>query len=291
MFGYVIPDKPNMLVKDLSEYRAYYCGLCKAIGKSYSEKARFLTGYDCTFLAAFLHNLYANMPKFNDEVCILNPVKKKTVCVSDEIFEAVAAVSVLLGYYKAVDDVRDEGGVKKRIFAACLRRDYKKAKRRYPSADKVIKDGYERLSAIEKAADKSVDETADAFAVLLRDLIAVLSGEKCNSAVERFSYALGKWVYLMDAVDDVSEDKQKKRFNPFLVSFGGDFSSKKEFLDKFNEDLSLLLYNCYNQMVAAYNNIEVKVAEGVLSNVVYLGLKAQTEKMLKGEIKCNKIRL
>lgn len=53
MFGYVIPDKPNMLVKDLSEYRAYYCGLCKAIGKSYSEKARFLTGYDCTFLAAF----------------------------------------------------------------------------------------------------------------------------------------------------------------------------------------------------------------------------------------------
>ena len=172
-----------------------------------------------------------------------------------------------------------------------MRRDYKKAKRRYPSADKVIKDGYERLSAIEKAADKSVDETADAFAVLLRDLIAVLSGEKCNSAVERFSYALGKWVYLMDAVDDVSEDKQKKRFNPFLVSFGSDFSSKKEFLDKFNEDLSLLLYNCYNQMVAAYNNIEVKVAEGVLSNVVYLGLKAQTEKMLKGEIKCNKIRL
>lgn len=77
MFGYVIPDKPNMLVKDLSEYRAYYCGLCKAIGKSYSEKARFLTGYDCTFLAAFLHNLYIETPKFNDEVCILNPVKKK----------------------------------------------------------------------------------------------------------------------------------------------------------------------------------------------------------------------
>ena len=84
MFGYVIPDKPNMLVKDLSEYRAYYCGLCKAIGKSYSEKARLLTNYDCTFLAAFLHNLYVEMPKFNDEVCILNPVKKKTVCVSEK---------------------------------------------------------------------------------------------------------------------------------------------------------------------------------------------------------------
>lgn len=110
-----------------------------------------------------------------------------------------------------------------------MRRDYKKAKRRYPSADKVIKDGYERLSAIEKAADKSVDETADAFAVLLRDLIAVLSGEKCNSAVERFSFALGKWVYLMDAVDDVSEDKQKNVSIRFWFRLGATFLPKRNF--------------------------------------------------------------
>lgn len=291
MFGYVIPDKPNMLVKDLAEYRAYYCGLCKAIGKNYSEKARFFTNYDCTFLAAFLHNMHLMTPNMKDETCILNPIKKKTICLSDDVFDAVAGVSVLLGYYKIMDDVADEGGAKSRLLAVAVRRDYKKAKRLFPKEDKIIADGYQKLFEIEKDGTKSIDETADAFASMLCDLVSDMSGKNCNSAVGRLAYFLGKWIYLMDAVDDVFEDKQKKRFNPLIATLGDDFSSKKDFLNKFNEDLSLLLYNCYNQMVAAYNNVEVKVAEGVLSNVVYLGIKAQTEKMLEGEIKCNKIRL
>ena len=55
MFGYVVPDKPNMFIKDFTMYRAFYCGLCKTIGKKCSQSMRFFTNYDMTFFAALLH--------------------------------------------------------------------------------------------------------------------------------------------------------------------------------------------------------------------------------------------
>ena len=58
MFGYVLPDKPNMFMKDYAEYRAFYCGLCKSIGKKCSEVMRFTTNYDITFLNVLYHAIF-----------------------------------------------------------------------------------------------------------------------------------------------------------------------------------------------------------------------------------------
>ena len=56
MFGYVIIDKPNILIKDYQTYRSYYCGLCKSIGKTNGNLMRFTLNYDIVMLALLAFN-------------------------------------------------------------------------------------------------------------------------------------------------------------------------------------------------------------------------------------------
>ena len=39
MFGYVTICEPELKVKDLRKYKAYYCGLCQELKEAYGEKA------------------------------------------------------------------------------------------------------------------------------------------------------------------------------------------------------------------------------------------------------------
>ena len=52
MFGYLVPDKPYLYLKDDTLYKALYCGVCKSIGKVSGQRARFTLTYDIAFLSA-----------------------------------------------------------------------------------------------------------------------------------------------------------------------------------------------------------------------------------------------
>jgi len=77
MFGYVIPDKLNMFMKDYYSYRAFYCGLCKSIGKRCSQLMRIGTTYDMTFLNVLAHAVADEEMEMKLGTCVLNRVQKK----------------------------------------------------------------------------------------------------------------------------------------------------------------------------------------------------------------------
>ena len=106
MFGYVIPDKNNMYIKDFNVFQAYYCGLCKALAKTGGPATRLCTNYDTTFYNALLHSIAGKEVRFERKLCLFNG-KKKAVVKCDELTAKVADISVLLVYYNADDDVKD----------------------------------------------------------------------------------------------------------------------------------------------------------------------------------------
>lgn len=289
MFGYVIPDKPNMLMKDFTEFRAYYCGLCKAIGRDNPAFLRLLTNYDCTFLAVLLHNLAGSSPEIRMQGCVLNPVKKKPVAAKSDLMKKAAALTVLLAYYKAGDDVADGGGLK----ASCVRNSValsaKKAARLMPEADAVIANRYKELAELEKSGCKSVDMAAEPFARMTEELVCLFAKE-ITPQLKEFAYGLGKWIYLADALDDVNKDLKTKNYNPFIAAYG-DVKDKSSFLADNKEELSLIMYSVYNSLVRGYDALDVKISEGVMSNIVYLGIREQTRRILEGEQKCNTTRI
>lgn len=287
MYGYVLPDKPNLTIKDYGLYRAHYCGLCKSLGRETGELSRFLTNYDCTFLSIVLHNLAEYKPEINPEGCILNELKKKPVVGDNDILRAVAGVSVLLAYYKAADDVADEG--RGHILKAALSGKRKQMIKKYPEMDKLISAQYAALGKLEKEKESSIDKTADCFAKITEGIVVGLSGRD-DREVKGFAYHLGRWIYLMDAVDDVEEDFKKGGYNPVLLNYPR-FTDRAAYMREYGEDLRYLLFSTYNMLVSCYDRMEVKIGEGVLSNIVYKGLPVQMERILKGETKCRKTRI
>ena len=310
MFGYVIPDKDNMLIKDFNVFQSFYCGLCKALHKTGSEVTRLCTNYDVTFYSVLVHELTKTPVQFARKTCMYNG-KKKVVVLPDELSLKMADLAVLLVYYNILDDVAD--GKKLRApLAWRLWARKRKAAKRMPKIDALMRDQFGLLAKLEKENCDSIDRVADTFASLMRDItielikedesqklaksdengegeIIVLSADEKRD-VDDFTYNLGRLVYLMDAVDDVEKDSKKKTYNPLVINYG-ECAKKADYLVKNADELSFLLKSTYNKMVGAYNRMDVKMYEGVLSNTIYLGIDMQIERLLKGEEKCQITRL
>lgn len=286
MFGYVIPDKNNMYIKDFNVFQAYYCGLCKALGKTGSQASRLCTNYDVTFYNVLLHSIAKQEVKFERKLCAYNG-KKKVIVAADDLSLKMADLAVLLVYYNAQDDVTD--GKKSRLFVKwALYSRKRRAAKRMPEIDALMTDSFSRLNELEKSKCDSIDRVADCFASLMRDITRKLVATDEN--IDTFTYNLGRLVYLMDAVDDVQKDTQKQSYNPLLLNYGA-CADKTKYLQDNGEELSFLLRSTYNKMVGSYNNMDIVMYEGVLSNTVYLGIKLQMERLLKGEEKCQMTRL
>ncbi len=290
MFGYVLPDKPNMFMKDYAQYRAFYCGLCKSIGKKCGQVMRFSTNYDVTFLNVLYHSLFDVDVVIKEETCILGPFKKKPIVKDDEYTQVIVDVNNILGHYKCVDDILDNKSAGKWMFdKIILKRHYKKAKVNLEKIDSIVSKGYEKLRELEKENCASIDRVADPFAKIMQGIAKELFKEKYTQEIGDMMYALGKWVYLVDAIDDIKDDYKDKKFNLFLVDY--DFIDKKTFLIDKNEQLRYVLWNCYNTISDNFNKIQLSKYEGVLTNILWYGLKAKTEEMLTRSEKCKKTRI
>lgn len=286
MFGYVIPDKNNMYIKDFNVFQAYYCGLCKALSRSGSQLSRLCTNYDTTFYNALLHSLTDTEVKIERKLCLING-KKKPVIVTDDLTRKVADISVLLVYYNALDDVHD-GKRSRAAVVGVLAARKRAAARRLPEADALMKESFRKLDILEKRNSAQLDLVADCFASLMRDVTRTLI--PTDEHIDAFMYNLGRLVYFFDAADDVEKDAKKGRYNPLIAAYGK-CDTKAEFLEKNAQELDFLLRSTYNKLVGAYNHMHIVVSEGMLSNTVYLGLNMQMERLLKGDDKCQVTRL
>lgn len=291
MFGYVIPDKMNMFMKDYYNYKAYYCGLCKRIGIDCGQLMRISTNYDMVFFDMFCHAVMEVSPKYHDEPCILSP-KKKTVVKGDELTDKVVDINTLLMYYKLLDDKLDS---KKADIAKSLARSlvvsgkYKKAKKNFPELDNLFASEYERLRDMEKQGTFSIDMLADPFANILSQSVKSVLGDKCSSDIENMFYYLGKWVYIIDAVDDVEKDFKNKEFNPFFVGYN--YQNQDKFFEDKGKELEFLLMSSYNAIKNAYKNIELKFNEGAITNILWYGILMRTQDVLGRKGNCKKIRI
>lgn len=285
MFGYVVPDKPNMFIKDFTLYRAFYCGLCKCIGKRCGQAMRLTTNYDVTFLSVFVHALTGTAIEIGNEVCILNPVRKKSVVKRNPLMEKIVDVNTILAHCKAVDDVNDDKSAGKKLAdALVIKRHYKKACRRYPEAAEIIKKGFDELNRLEGERCENEDLIAHQFATILKELTRLLAGEDYSDAAGDLMYNLGRWVYFADAFDDADEDAKKGEFNVFLAGY--EYKDRETFVKDKGKDAAFVLNSSYREIMNAFDGVRLKAYEGVITNIVWYGLREQTDKLLRRTDKC-----
>ena len=285
MFGYIATDFPNVFVKDTVLYRASYCGLCKGIGKCCGNGGRFTLSYDFTFLSVFLHNVAGLDFEIKKQNCILHLLKKRPVAIPDNLTERLGALNVILSFYKLTDDVIDESkGAGKRFFFKAA---YRKAKGKEPLLSRIVNDAYAKLRELERSGSDSVDMVSDVFATMTKDLIKELLGEKFTENVGAVAYNLGKWIYLIDALDDYDKDKKSGSYNVFIKSFGN-FADKKAFITEKRVDLESIFGEIFYEIFMNGKEIPYKFNHDLIDNILYKGLRVQTKCVMEGN-KCASI--
>lgn len=291
MFGYVTPDKPYLLIKDYALYRSVYCGLCKSTKTAYGNIPRLTTNYDSVFLSILLHN-YLNVDyKLERKRCILHPLKKRHMADNDDITKKVVTLSILLTYHKFTDDIIDGGGaVKRAARSVIVKRAYKKAKALMPEADRIISDKYGKLRQLEKAKERSIDRVSDCFASMMEELCKSMLLEKSDEHMERLFYNVGKWIYLIDALDDLEKDKKTGNYNPLIAAYG-EFDSVEKFKADI-KDRAMFTFNCiFNALKKSLESLTFNFNTDILKNIMLRGITTRTNMILESNCKCKKIRI
>lgn len=279
MFGYIKIHKEELLVREYEAYKSVYCGLCKRMGKEYSFLSKFILSYDSTFYAMFLMSQNYKCTGFERKRCTCNPLKKCTFCKGgEEALSKAAALSVILAYYKLVDDIQDSGFFKRtavKIIKPIFSHWRKKAAKRYPQIDIFAKEMLYSQFEAEKDADCCLDMAAEPTARMLSNLFTIETEDKSLKKVyEQLGYQLGRWIYLIDAADDLQDDIKKQNFNPFLLL---------DEQERNKENYRIILSRCLAQAYDAYNLIDIIDFKGILDNIILKGLPLTQERVLKGE--------
>lgn len=287
MFGYVKVMSPELKVREYELYRGTYCGLCRAMGKCTGQCSRMTLSYDFTFLVAVRLILTDTKISFSQRRCLVHPLKKRNSMNSNEQLDFCAYASAILGYHKIKDDLADEKGFKK--FKARLAYPYVKKWRKkalkagLEPLDKRIGELLSELSVIETQRRPSVDEPAGIFGEILGEMTAFgLEGAEQRLA-RNLGVCVGKWIYIADALDDMKEDKEKGRYNPFLLLYGGRLPEERE-LEYISDAMKAELLGA--EAAADLIDTENIPVKNIVENILYLGMPDTVEKILKGEEKC-----
>ena len=278
MFGYIKTHRPELKVREDEAYKGIYCSLCRVLGKRYGIVSRMFLSYDSSFLAIALMSLSEEKICFEQKRCPFNPAKKCNFCSANrKELEFAADISVLLLYHKIKDNIKDSTLFKAllyRILLLLVISSYKKAKKLCPDAADIIENYIKNQNFIEEKQTTNIDEAAEPTAIMLKKLYSM--GETNNDTKlvrEQIGYNIGRWIYLIDAFDDIEKDRKTGNYNPFVLN--------NCTFEKIKGDLLMSA----GEVAKAYELLDIKCFKGIIENVVYDGLYYETIKVYERRIK------
>ena len=280
MFGYIRPAKERLNTHDEELFQAVYCGLCHELGRKYGFSARFVLNFDFTFLAILLSE--AGAPVCTSCRCIAHPCKARCVMAHTASLEVAADHSIVLAWWQLRDHIKDHGLLKSlpyRLAALFLRSSYRKASRCVPEFDASVQRHLSDLAAREREHCASLDQAAEPFAALMADIAAVAPDELHRRVMAEIFYHLGRWIYLVDAADDLKKDFEAGCYNPLRYRYvltDGTLDKKTQ------QEVALSLDLSVHRMASAYALLERGVWSNILDSIFYESLYGIGNAVLKG---------
>lgn len=276
MFGYVTFFKDELKIKDFNKFRAYYCGLCKELGKQFNQLVRLGLSYDFTFLALLLDSLDNTSTGFVQAGCFKHLGRKRATVKNNPHVRYAADMSVAFMYFKLLDDVQDDFSVKSAIAMIPYWFAVRKVRKKYPDEIRVIKEHLKELSELERAKCANIDEVAHTFAKIMEVLF-----DCGDEQLKRLGYNIGRFIYIADAANDYEKDVKKDKYNPFKYAHP----------DKTAEQVRKLAGQSMMFTLAMagqnYENLNIVKNKDLLDNIIYLGLRQRMDAIVYG-CQCDK---
>ncbi len=276
MFGYVVVNKPELKFKEFDIYQSYYCGLCQTLKNKYGFKGQVSLNYDMTFLAMLLSLLYDGKTNEVNERCVIHPMKKR-LKYFNEYIDYAAQMTIVLAYFKCEDDWLDEKSLTKQTYKKLINHTYENIKKLYPQKIMVVEQELHQINQYEKNEHENIDDLAGCFGRVMGEICA-FRDDIWHDDLYEFGFYLGKFIYILDAYDDIEEDMKKDTFNPL----------KKELNDEdFDDKCYILLEMMISRAANVFECLPITENIEILRNIIYSGVwtKYKLRKMKRAEDK------
>lgn len=281
MFGYVKPIPAELLVREYEEYRALYCGVCRAMQRHTGRLSALALSYDAVFYAAVRMLLVGERPHCEPHRCPAHPCKCRSAATDSPVLRDTARAFAILAYGKIEDERADRHGlIRVPLFFASrvMRRAARRA--RMPELLAAMRAELGTLATLEREKCPSPDAVFDCSARMLSHFFREgLEGERAEIA-GAIGYHLGRFIAALDAAEDYEKDKKRGNYNPYLYRDGGGFGpaeremvalALREELCRLEEAMARLPYGD-NETLA-----------DILKNTLYLSLGAHASRIARGE--------
>lgn len=283
MFGYVNVYKPELKMKDFYKYKAYYCGLCKTLKDNYGRLGQMTLSYDMTFLILLLTSLYESDTVKLQNRCLVHPVRKHDTLVN-EMTAYVAAMNIALSYHHLRDDWMDEKKPAGLAGAGMLKRYYKKISRQYPRQCKAIEESLAALAQCEKRRETNIDLVARCFGELMSELF-VYRRDRWEEGLRRMGFYLGKYIYILDAYDDMEKDRKHNSYNPLLQkrkkNEGHTLQTIPLFGENLHEECRRILTMMMAECTKEFEKLPCLLDIDILRNILYDGVWTKFDEIQK----------
>ena len=227
MFGYIIVNKPEMKFREFDVYHGYYCGLCRKLKEHYGKFGQITLSYDMVFVLMTLTSLYELETTKSMKRCVTHPLQKHEERVNN-ITDYVAHMNILLTYEKW----------------------------------NKINDILEKLSEEEKKDNQDIDQMSGMFGKVMAEIM-LYQDDEWKELLNQFGFFLGKFIYLMDAYEDIEDDLKNHNYNPLKNIY-----TKPEFEDMIHQILTMMIAECSK----AFEQLPLIDDIDILRNVLYSGV-------------------
>ena len=281
MFGYVVINEPELKIKDYREYRGVYCGLCQTLKHKYGPFGQLCLNNDMTFMALLHMSLYEDEEISGKRIyrCKLHPTRKLKIYESP-CLDYAADMTLMLSYYLARDHWMDDRRPQALAQMLLLRKKVKKLSGIYPRQFRAVKNYVYRLEAAERAGEKDLDVLAGLTGTMLGEVMN-WKDDIWSGMLKEVGFYLGKFIYLMDAYEDLDKDIMKHRFNPLKL-----YRVQPDFEEKVFSMLDLMMADC----ARSFEKLPLSLDVEILRNILYAGVWSKYMKIRNDKSKTEEVR-
>lgn len=211
MFGYVITNCKTLSEEEGLRFRAMYCGMCHVLKERYRQLGRFTLSYDMTFVAMVLSALYEEAEVCGKERCAAHMLKPHAYIVTPAMEYAVD-MNIALFYHKCADNWKDDRNPMYAAAKLALAGAYRRVSELHPEKCRCIEEWMREIGEIE-VRDGEIDPPMNLTGRMLGELFN-WKDDFWAEELRRMGDGLGRFIYFMDAYDDLKRDVRRGKYNP-----------------------------------------------------------------------------
>lgn len=264
MFGYVITNCKTLSEGERARFKALYCGMCRTLHARYGNLSRFTLSYDMTFLALVLSALYEPTEETGLEKCVPHPIHAHEYAVSS-VTEYAVDMNIALAYHKCKDNWQDDRNPFYAVVGLGLKKAYGRVCANWPDQCRAIEEWMHSIREFEQKGIEEIDPPMNLTGQMLGQIFRY-KNDYWADQLQKMGEGLGRFIYFMDAYDDLKKDVRGKKYNPLKSMM-----QQPDFEEICKDGLMMMMADCAD----AFEQLPVVKDADLIRNILYSGVWAK----------------